>query len=130
MGEYHALIQEMRLFDHSSFYKYFHMSPAKFDELLSRVGPIISKRVTRMRESISPGERLAVTLRFLVTGDYMQTISLSFCLGHSLLAILLKVLVMHYGKYFPLSLCVCLKVMKNGRESVMVLRVYGIFHTV
>ena len=90
MGEYHALIQEMRLFDHSSFYKYFHMSPAKFDELLSRVGPVISRRVTRMREPISPGERLAVTLRFLVTGDSMQTISFSFRLGHSTVSYIIE----------------------------------------
>ena len=42
MGEYHALIHEMRLVDHSSFYKYFHMTPMRFDDLLSRVGPAIT----------------------------------------------------------------------------------------
>ena len=83
MGEYHSLIQEMRLIDHSSFYKYFHMSPATFDNLLSRVGTYITKQSTRLREPISAGERLAVALRFLVTGDSMQTISFSFRLGHS-----------------------------------------------
>ena len=36
-----------------------------------------------MRDPISPAERLAVTLRCLVTGDAMQTISFSFRLGHS-----------------------------------------------
>ena len=83
MGEYHALIHEMRLVDHSSFYKYFHMTPMRFDGLLSRVGPAITRQVTQMRCPISPGERLAVTLRYLVTGDSMQTISFSYRLGHS-----------------------------------------------
>ena len=26
------------MFDHSSYYKYFHMTPARFDNLLSRIG--------------------------------------------------------------------------------------------
>ena len=83
MVEYHSLIQEMRLVDHSSFYRYFHMSPATFDNLLCRVGPSITKQSTRLRKPISAGERLAVALRYLVTGDSMQTISFSFHLGHS-----------------------------------------------
>ena len=36
-----------------------------------------------MRTPISAGERLAVTIRYLVTGDSMQTISFSYRLGHS-----------------------------------------------
>lgn len=79
LGEYYALIQEKRLVDHTSFYKYFHMSPTKFDELLSYIGAVIA----RMRRPMSPGESLAVTLRYLVTGDSMQTISFSYRLGHS-----------------------------------------------
>ena len=59
------------------------MSPAKFDNLLSRVDTYITKQSTRLREPISAGERLAVALRFFVTGDSMQTISFSFRLGHS-----------------------------------------------
>ena len=66
------------MFDHSSYYKYFHMTPARFDDLLSRIGPAIAKKTTRMRLPISPEERLVVTLRYLVTGDSMKTISFSF----------------------------------------------------
>ena len=78
MGEYHALISEMRLVDHESFYRYFHMTPQRFDNLLSLVGPLITRQATVMRSPISAGERLAVTIRYLVTGDAMQTISFSF----------------------------------------------------
>ena len=42
MGEYHALISEMRFVDHESFYRYFHMTPSRFDSLLSLVGPLIT----------------------------------------------------------------------------------------
>ena len=66
------------------------MCPARFDDLLSRVGPIISKKVTRLREPISTGERLVVTLRFLVIGDSMQTISFIFRLGHSTVSFIIE----------------------------------------
>ena len=82
-GEYHSLILEMRLGDHESFYRYFHMTPQRFSHLLSLVGPSITRSDTTFRCAISPGERLAITLRFLVTGDSMQTISFSYRVGHS-----------------------------------------------
>ena len=44
------------------------MTPARFDHLLSLVGPDITKCSFR-REVIPPGERLSLTLRYLVTGD-------------------------------------------------------------
>ena len=61
------------------------MSPQKFDELLSYIGPVITRKVTRMRRPISPGERLDITLHYLVTDESMQTISFSYRLGHSTL---------------------------------------------
>ena len=82
-GEYHALVQEMRLHDHDNFCKYFRMTPARFDSLLRLVGPAITRKTTNFRSPVPPGERLAVTLRFLATGDSMQTIAFSYRLGHS-----------------------------------------------
>ena len=87
-GEFHALIAEMQLGDHESFYKYFHMTPQRFSH---RVGPCIKRQDTRLREAIPPDERVAITLRYLVTGDsisfrYLVTgdsISFSYRVGHS-----------------------------------------------
>ena len=56
------LIAEMTLVDHESFYKYFHMTPQRFSQLLSCVGPFIKRQNTRLREAIPPDERLALTL--------------------------------------------------------------------
>ena len=83
LGEYHSLINEMRLTDHQSFYRYFHMSPERFAHLLSLVGPAITRQTTSFRQPIHADERLAITLRYLVTGDSMQTISFSYRVGHS-----------------------------------------------
>lgn len=83
MGEYHVLVAEMRLGDHESFYKYFHMTPQRFSHLLSLVGPSIKQQDTCLHASISPGERLTISLRYLTTGNSMQTILFSYRVGHS-----------------------------------------------
>ena len=57
------------------------MSPDRFNHLLSLVEPLIRKSDTRFRKSISASERLALTLRFLATGDSQQTLSYSFRIG-------------------------------------------------
>ena len=72
MGEFHSLIQEMRLVYHASF----HMMHQQFQCLLSTVGPLITHQTTTMRSPVSPGERLAVSLRYLVTCDSMLSIVL------------------------------------------------------
>lgn len=59
------------------------MSPERFDHLLSMVGPHITKLHCRSRETISPGERLVVTLRYLATGDSQQSQAINFRLGRS-----------------------------------------------
>ena len=59
------------------------MSPDRFENLLSLVGPLISKKSTRMRESISEAERLTLTLRFLASGDNQQSLAFSFRLGRT-----------------------------------------------
>jgi len=76
-GEFHLLVQEMKLFDHQYFYQQFRMSPAKFEELLNIVAPRIAK-CSVQREPIGPSERLCCTLRYLVTGDAQSTIAASY----------------------------------------------------
>jgi len=62
LGEYHRLVQELRL-DSTRFQQYFRMTPTKFDELLSLVGPLIQREDTSFRKAIEPGQRLAITIR-------------------------------------------------------------------
>ena len=75
--EYHLLVKDLVLRDHEMFFSQFRMNPNKFEELLSYVAPLIMK-ASEKTESIGPGERLCVTLRYLVTGDAQSTISLSY----------------------------------------------------
>ncbi|KAJ8408794.1 hypothetical protein AAFF_G00246120 [Aldrovandia affinis] len=61
-GEYHRLVQELRL-DGERFQRYFRLDRAQFDELLTRVGPRITRLETNWRSPISAAERLAICLR-------------------------------------------------------------------
>ena len=72
------LVRDLRLHDHDYFVSCFRMSPSTFEELLSFVAPIIAKESTVMRDPIGPSERLALTLRYLVTGDAQRTIAASY----------------------------------------------------
>nr|XP_039252705.1 uncharacterized protein LOC120329934 [Styela clava] len=77
-GEYYRLVREMRMEREAYFKQYFHMTPSTFDRLLNMIESKIVKQTTNMREPIPPEERLAVTLRYLVTGDSYQTIGFSY----------------------------------------------------
>ena len=61
-GEYHRLVQELRL-DDARFQQYFRLVKTQFDHLLTKVGPRISRLDTSYRRAIGPGERLAICLR-------------------------------------------------------------------
>ena len=76
-------MKEMMLFDHDCFFRCFRMLPQTFEMLLSWVAPFIKKDATRMRDPISPDERLSVTLRYLVTGDEQVSIAASYRISPS-----------------------------------------------
>ena len=59
------------------------MSPESFDVLLRHVEPHISKGNTRFRESVPDSTRLAVTLKYLASGESQQSLPWSFRLGRT-----------------------------------------------
>ena len=77
-GDYQPLVKDMQLFDRDYFFCCFRISSALFEKLLCLVAPHISKKETKLRQRISPSERLCVTLRYLGTGDAFATIVASY----------------------------------------------------
>jgi hypothetical protein len=68
VGFFRELMNELREEDPSSYENFLRMSFVNWKALLEMVSPIIKKQDTKMRKSIPPEERLALTLRFLATG--------------------------------------------------------------
>ena len=71
-------------------FRYFRMSPDRFDHLLSLVNPLIEKQTTMFQKPIGPAERLAITLRFLATCDSQQTLSFNYRVGKSTISKIVK----------------------------------------
>ena len=61
-GEFHCLLQELRL-DDDRFQRYLRLTGAQFEDLLAQVGARISRLDTNYRRSISAAERLSICLR-------------------------------------------------------------------
>ncbi|XP_046558325.1 uncharacterized protein LOC124267444 [Haliotis rubra] len=74
LGAYKALMRELEAEDTKSFVNFLRMDRESFDQLLGRVSPMITKADTPMRDSIPPGEKLAITLRYLATGDSYKSL--------------------------------------------------------
>ena len=70
LGQFEQLMQLLEREDTKGFKSFQRMCPELWHELLDMVGPRITKQRTYMREPLPPGLRLALTLRFLATGEY------------------------------------------------------------
>lgn len=69
--------------DPEKFRNFFRMNLATFAWLLDLVEGAIRKRNTNMRQAVTAKTRLAVTLRFLATGDSFPSLSYLFRIGSS-----------------------------------------------
>lgn len=78
LGFYDNLMQELRMEDPSTYKNFTRIVPTDFDFLVEKLTPLIQRKDTVMRKAITVGERLAVTLRFLATGDSYASLSFLF----------------------------------------------------
>ena len=81
---------EMKVEDVSAFRNFVRMEPAMFNELLTRIGPRIAKKDTWYRPALTPGLKLAVTLRYLASGDSYHSLMYGFRVAHNTISILIR----------------------------------------
>ncbi|XP_048247699.1 putative nuclease HARBI1 [Haliotis rufescens] len=82
-GQYDALMAELQLEDPEAFVNFLRLDIATFHELLASVEDRLTKNRTRWRDPVSPGLKLAVTLRFLATGDSHHSLMYNVRLAHN-----------------------------------------------
>ena len=78
LGHYENLIQELNREDVRGYKQYMRVSPELFMDILHRVGPSITKRHTNFRAPLEPGLKIAVTLRYLATGNTYRSLQYGF----------------------------------------------------
>jgi hypothetical protein len=70
-----------------SFKNFLRMSSSDFEYLLLMLGPKIAKQDTNYRKAIPVKEKLALTLRFLATGDSYTSLSYLFKISKSTISL-------------------------------------------
>ncbi|XP_032668398.1 protein ANTAGONIST OF LIKE HETEROCHROMATIN PROTEIN 1-like [Odontomachus brunneus] len=79
LGDFCHLFQEMKS-DPQMFFRYTRMTFPIFNKLLEKAKPFLTKKSHR---ALVPEERLAITLRYLATGDQVLSIALAYRIGES-----------------------------------------------
>ena len=68
-GHFHQLMPVLRTTDPDTYRKYLRVNHALFEQILGRIKPRIQRQDTNWKKALEPGLRLAITLRFLATGE-------------------------------------------------------------
>lgn len=90
MGQYTQLMRELEIEDEASFKNFLRVEPAMFHELVERLAPRIEKVVTRMRRPLEPGLKVALTLRYLASGNDYHSLMYGFRVPHNSISIVLR----------------------------------------
>ena len=88
-GAFHKLMKDLEN-DVDSLNNYLRMDLPAFEELLGTTGKHLQKKDTVFRNSISPAEQLAVTLRFLATGKSYTSLQYQFRINKGTLSIIIS----------------------------------------
>lgn len=73
-----TFFMELTSEDGGEFSNFCRMSSSDFELLLQKIGPMIEKQQTRLRMPIPAKIRLALTLRYLATGDSYKSLHYLF----------------------------------------------------
>jgi len=82
------LLKELK-FEKNDWFNYLRMDENCYLKLLQHITPLIKRQDTVMRKSISPHERLTVTLRFLATGRSYEDMKFSTAISPASLSIII-----------------------------------------
>ena len=74
-GAYHNIMAELYATDIPGFTNYMRMTPEFFEMIKTRLEPRLARQATNYRAPISVGEKLALTIRYLATGESYTSLS-------------------------------------------------------
>ncbi len=102
-GAYYQLLQQLKANDVRGFKNYLRVDPELFREMEDRMSDDLEKQDTIMRKSMPGAERLAITLRYLATGESFQSLAYQFRCGQSTIAKLVpevcEAIIKEYGPH-------------------------------
>ena len=84
------LIQELGIEDTCGYREMMRMNKEQFKEILQLIEPHISKQTNNFGKPISPAERLALTIRYLATGDTFRSLHFQFRISRAAISYIIK----------------------------------------
>ena len=82
-GAYHNIMTGLYATDIPGFTNFMRMTPEFFEMIKTRLEPCLARQATNYRAPISVGEKLALTIRYLATGETYTSLSCQFRVGRS-----------------------------------------------
>ncbi|VDI11317.1 Hypothetical predicted protein [Mytilus galloprovincialis] len=82
-GFYAQLLDELRCEDTVSFKNFLRVDPTMFQEIVNRLTPRLQKKDTWYRKALPVGLKVAITLRYLATGDSYHSLMYLFRVPHN-----------------------------------------------
>ena len=82
-GAYHNIMADLYATDIPGFTNYMRMTPEFFEMMKTRLEPHLARQATNYRAPISVGEKLALAIRYLATGESYTSLSCQFRVGRS-----------------------------------------------
>ncbi|CAK1587681.1 unnamed protein product [Parnassius mnemosyne] len=70
----------------AQFFNFLRMSTSDFEIILQKLSPLIQKNDTSFRKAIPAKVRLALTLRYLATGDSFRSLHYLFKMSHQIIS--------------------------------------------
>ncbi|XP_066971926.1 uncharacterized protein [Macrobrachium rosenbergii] len=83
---YYKLLRELSSEVPDTMRKWIHLSKEAYLKLLQLVTPLIEKEDTNMRDAVTAGERLTLTLRYLVAGETQASLVCQFQISAPLIS--------------------------------------------
>ena len=89
-GLYDQLLVELRNEDQASYKNFMRMPPDMFAELLTRMGPRITKHNANYKETLDPGLKIALTLRHIASETKYHSMSYGWRVRHNTISQLIR----------------------------------------
>ena len=91
-GDYDNLLWELHREDRKGFKTFIRITATFFEEMVERITPAVIKQDTKLRKALPVGLKLAVTLRFLATGNSYTSLGFSFRTSTSVISLFVPVI--------------------------------------
>jgi hypothetical protein len=84
-----GLMYELKTEDRQSFINFLRMSPEMFREMEHKLSDSLTKNYTWYRTALKPGLKLAITLRYMASGENYRSLMYSFRVPHNTICLLI-----------------------------------------